>query len=119
MFSFRDVDLPENKELLCFLQHIKGVGWWKALVISSRFGFACPFFVSNLNVYKFSLLSFLLKYMVMSEVKVNSILNQRIRELIVLRCYRGLRHDDFLPVRGQRTRTNANASKQRRFRKNF
>jgi small subunit ribosomal protein S13 len=107
MFSFRNTELPLKRELRSSLQTIKGVGWRKSIFISSKFGFSYPFFINNLNFYKFFLLSFLLKYLVISDVRVQRFFNAKINMLISLKCYRGLRHRDFLPVRGQRTRTNA------------
>jgi small subunit ribosomal protein S13 len=115
MFSFRNTDLPQNRELLCTLQNIKGVGWHKSIFMCSRLGFGYPFFFTNLNFYKFSLILFLLRFLVRSDSKVNRILSSRIRELIVLQTYRGFRHSDFLPVRGQRTRSNANVRKNQKF----
>jgi ribosomal protein S13 len=53
--------------------------------------------------------------MVLSEVRVNRILFSQIRQLIKLKTYRGARHEDFLPVRGQRTRSNAGVRKRMRF----
>src|ERR1700749_3681017 len=117
MFSFRNFDLPINRELRSSLQFIRGVGFKKASFIASKFGFSYPFFVGNLNFYNFLLISFLLKYLVLSEVRVRRILSLKIRELISMNSYRGTRHRDFLPVRGQRTRTNANIRKSDRFRK--
>jgi small subunit ribosomal protein S13 len=115
MFSFRNFDLPLNRELRSSLQAIKGVGLRKSNFIASRLGFGYPFFIGNLNFYNFLLISFLLKYLVLSEVRVRRALNFRIRELVNLQTYRGLRHRDFLPVRGQRTRTNASIRKSLRF----
>jgi small subunit ribosomal protein S13 len=117
MFSFRDYDLPLNRELCSSLQCIKGVGWRKAFYITSKFGFAYPFFTSNLNFYRFYLLSFLLRYLMASEVKSKRFISNNIRVMIELQSYRGLRHRDFLPVRGQRSRTNAGVQKRRRFSK--
>jgi small subunit ribosomal protein S13 len=115
MYSFRNFDLPLNRELRSSLQAIKGVGFRKSNYIASKLGFGYPFFIGNLNFYNFFLISFLLKYLVLSEVRVRRALNFRIRELISLQTYRGLRHRDFLPVRGQRTRTNASVRKRLRF----
>lgn len=115
MFSFRNYDLPDSRELRCSLQSIKGIGWRKSFWITARLGFAYPFFIGNLNFYRFWLLSFLLKFLVIGEVKAQRLIQINIRSLIDLQNYRGLRHRDFLPVRGQRTRTNAGVRKRLRF----
>jgi small subunit ribosomal protein S13 len=114
MFSFIDFDLPLNKELLCSLQIVKGVGFYKAFLIASKIGFSYPFFSGNLNFYKFSLLAFLLKYLVLSVSRINRFISLRINDLRTLKTYKGIRHRDFLPVRGQRTRTNAGVRKKDR-----
>lgn len=115
MFSFRDNTLPLNRELCSSLQCIKGVGFRKSMLVASRFGFGHPFFINNVNFYQYFLLLFLLTYLVISEVKVQRFINYNIRLLIDLKAYRGLRHRDFLPVRGQRTRSNAGVRKRFRF----
>lgn len=61
------------------------------------------------------MLSFLLKFLVIGDVKAQRLINMNIRALVELQNYRGLRHRDFLPVRGQRTRTNAGVRKRLRF----
>lgn len=53
--------------------------------------------------------------MVIGDVKAQRLINMNIRALVELQNYRGLRHRDFLPVRGQRTRTNAGVRKRLRF----
>ena len=45
--------------------------------------------------------------MTLSEVRIKRNIGEKINELINLECYKGLRHKTLLPVRGQRTRTNA------------
>lgn len=114
MYSFRDYDLPLNRELRSSLQSIKGVGWHKANLVAAKFGFGYPFFLSNLNFYQFNLVSYMLTFLVRSEVKAERFISSNIRALIEMQSYRGLRHRDFLPVRGQRTRTNAGVRKRQR-----
>ena len=116
MFSFRDTDLPINRELRSALQAIMGVGWYKSTLLAARFGFAYPFFIGNLNYYQFALLSFVLFYLAGSDVKGVRFIKSRIDLLINIGSYKGLRHRDFLPVRGQRTRTNAGVRKLLRYR---
>ena len=82
--------------------------------MASRLGFAYPFSMGNLNFYRFGLVSFVLSFLVEGEVKVKRAIGMSIRLLIDMQSYRGLRHRDFLPVRGQRTRTNAGVRKRLR-----
>jgi len=68
-----------------------------------------------MNFYQFLLLSFLLKAMVGRFNHIERFTFARIQMLIKLGSVRGLRHRDFLPVRGQRTRSNAGVRKAFRF----
>lgn len=115
MFSFRNTDLPINREFCSALQHLSGVGWRKSTFIAARVGLPYPFFINNLNYYQFGLVSFLLKYLVLSLVRVTRYLNSRINILIKIKGRRGSRHHDLLPVRGQRTRSNAGVRKSLMF----
>jgi len=63
--------------------------------------------MNNLNYYNFSLCFFLLKNLTLSEVRIKRTIAEKINDLISMECYKGSRHRTFLPVRGQRTRTNS------------
>jgi Ribosomal protein S13 len=84
------------------------------LVITSKLGFAYPFFINNLNNYNFALIFFMLKRLTLSETRLRRSVANNIKTLIEMDCYRGLRHKLFLPVRGQRTRTNAGTRRRLR-----
>jgi small subunit ribosomal protein S13 len=73
--------------------------------------------MANLNFYNFSLLLFLLKLLVLNEVRIKRIINFNISKQIELETYHGIRHKMSLPVRGQRTRTNAHTRKSKRYKK--
>jgi small subunit ribosomal protein S13 len=49
------------------------------------------------------------------ETRLRRLISSRIKELISMKCYKGSRHKDCLPVRGQRTRTNAGTQKRKKF----
>lgn len=68
MFLFRDFTLIDQKEVRSALHVIFGVGWYKSILILSKIGFSYPFFLQNMNLYYFSVLSFLLKGFVISDV---------------------------------------------------
>lgn len=70
-------------------------------------GLSYPFFINNLNFYNFSIVFFLLKNLSLSEVRLQRVVRNNIRNLIDINSYVGVRHSLNLPVRGQRTRTNA------------
>ena len=62
-----------------------------------------------LNKYRFKLISFYLKKWVLNNVKIKRLIQLSILKLVDNNSYQGKRHLRKLPVRGQRTRTNANS----------
>ncbi len=114
MYKFRVTNLPLNKELAVALKAIDGLGWHKINLILSRLGISNFIFVDNLNLYYKDLLFFYLENFVMSIACINRYNDLRIKKLIDLNTYKGIRHELFLPVHGQRTRTNANTQRSKR-----
>jgi small subunit ribosomal protein S13 len=112
MYSFRNEDIPENRELRSALSIVWGLGSHKSSLVVAKIGLSYPFFINNLNPYYFSLLSFLLYGLVLSSVRLKRVISMNIKKLIDSGAYRGHRHALFLPVRGQRTRTNASTGKR-------
>lgn len=106
--------LPEKKELRSALLSIYGVGWIKSNNIVNKIGIKYPFSINNLNNYQINLILFLLKGLVISDVKIKREIKLNIDKLIETSSYRGWRHTFCLPVRGQRTRTNAKTQKRKR-----
>jgi len=78
-------------------------------------GVSYPFFLSNFNYYHFNICVYLLMNVVQSKVRVQRSINLNISRLIDLDTYQGIRHAKKLPVRGQRTKTNAQTVKKQRF----
>lgn len=114
MYKFRVSNLPLNKGLSIALKAIDGLGWHKINFILSRLGIAHSITVENLNLYYKDLLFFYLENFVMSIACINRYNDLRIKKLIDLNTYKGIRHELFLPVHGQRTRTNANTQRSKR-----
>jgi len=119
MFLFRDFTLNINKEVNFALKQIFGVGIHKSRFMTSRIGLSYPFFLKNINIFNFSLLLFLLKNLVISEVRIRRKSDMDINRLIDCISYRGIRHKMCLPVHGQRTRTNASTQRSKRMRVRF
>lgn len=107
MYSFRNYDLPTDKELRNALRVVSGIGWRKSIVYTSKCGIYYPYNINNLNYYNFNILFYLLNKSMISDVKIRRFINSKVNKLKEIGCYKGLRHRDYLPVRGQRTRTNA------------
>lgn len=107
MFKLGKKKIPLNRELRFSLQCVRGFGFWKSFLICSKLGFSFPFFASNLNYYFFILIKNIFKMWFISPDKVR---RKRSRWRKILRSLNNLksqRHNDILPVNGQRTRSNA------------
>ncbi len=111
MARIAGVDLPRNKHIEISLTYIYGVGRVKALEICGKASVdpgARTEHLSESEVIK-------LREIIERDYKVEGDLrrevNQNIKMLMDIGCYRGLRHRRGLPVRGQRTHTNARTRK--------
>ena len=111
-YSFRNQELNGLAEIRSCLLSIWGIGWWRAITIINKLGLAYPFFTYRLNAYYFHLINYLLTNLLISKVKAQRSITMNIKKLITINCYIGKRHKLNLPVRGQRTRTNAKTQKR-------
>jgi len=114
MFAYKQVILPNLSEIRMALQHIYGIGKYKAFSICARLGLGFPFTLNNLNNYYSMFLFFVLDYYSWLEARIKRIYKQNIIFLVELNSYKGIRHKDNLPVRGQRTRTNSKTTKKKK-----
>ncbi|MFN7181163.1 MAG: 30S ribosomal protein S13 [Planctomycetota bacterium] len=105
------VDLPDNKRLFVALTYLKGIGFSLANKICQETGIDKMKKIKELTDEEISkLISHIEKhYKVEGELRRE--VQGNIQRLITINCYRGIRHKKGLPVRGQRTRTNARTRK--------
>jgi small subunit ribosomal protein S13 len=105
------VNLPTNKRVIIALQYIHGIGPHIANQIMSTLNIPQERRVSQLTDAEVLQIRELIDrdYMVEGDLRREVQLN--IKRLMDLGCYRGLRHRKGLPVRGQRTHTNARTRK--------
>jgi small subunit ribosomal protein S13 len=105
------VNIPTNKRVLIALQYIHGIGPKKAEEIVSKVGIPDDRRVSQLTDQEVLQIREVIDrdYMVEGDLRRETAIN--IKRLMDLGCYRGLRHRRGLPVRGQRTHTNARTRK--------
>ncbi|MCS7056100.1 MAG: 30S ribosomal protein S13 [Thermoflexales bacterium] len=111
MARIAGVDLPRNKRIDIGLTYIYGIGRPLAKQILARTNIDPATRVKDLTEAEAATL----REIVEKEYKVEGDLRREvqlnIKRLIEIGCYRGLRHKRNLPVRGQRTRTNARTRK--------
>jgi small subunit ribosomal protein S13 len=111
MARIAGVDLPREKRIEVGLTAIFGVGRSTAAQILERTGIAAATRVRDLTDAEVSRLRQVLErdYKVEGALRTETAMN--IKRLMDIGCYRGIRHRRGLPVRGQRTRTNARTKK--------
>ncbi|MEN3185953.1 MAG: 30S ribosomal protein S13 [Atribacterota bacterium] len=110
MARIAGVDLPANKRIDIALTYIYGIGKSLAKVVLEEAKVSPEVRVKDLTDDEISRVQKAVeKYPVEGELRAQ--VSQNIKRLIAIGCYRGLRHRRGLPVRGQRTRTNARTRK--------
>ncbi len=111
MARIAGVNLPTNKRVLIALQYIHGIGPKIAQDIVDKVNLTPERRVSQLTDAEVLQIREIIDrdYMVEGDLRRDVQLN--IKRLMDLGCYRGLRHRKGLPVRGQRTHTNARTRK--------
>jgi small subunit ribosomal protein S13 len=105
------VDIPNDKRAVISLQYIYGIGPYLAEVLCERTGIERDKRARDLTEDDLAKLASLLDNEFTVEGQLRRQVQQNIARLRDIGCYRGLRHRKGLPVRGQRTRTNARTRK--------
>src|SRR5262249_5797396 len=105
------VDLPNDKPTHISLRYIYGIGPTRALELCARAHIDPQRRARELSDDEIGRLANLLDRDYTVEGPLRRLVNQNIARLKDINCYRGLRHRRGLPVRGQRTRTNARTRK--------
>ena len=111
MARIAGVNIPTNKRVVIALQYIHGIGPKSAHDIMSRVGIDESRRVNDLTDAEVLHLREAIDkdFTVEGDLRRETAVN--IKRLMDLACYRGLRHRKGLPVRGQRTHTNARTRK--------
>jgi small subunit ribosomal protein S13 len=105
------VNIPTNKRVLIALTYIHGIGRAKAQEITSKLGIPVERRVNQLTDDEVLRIRELIDRDYQVEGDLRRSVAMHIKRLMDLGCYRGLRHRRGLPVRGQRTHTNARTRK--------
>ncbi len=110
MARIAGVNIPDNKHAVISLTYVYGIGSTRAKEICATVGIDPTTKIGSLDEAKLDEIrnevgSFTVEGDLRREVSMN------IKRLMDLGCYRGLRHRRSLPLRGQRTKTNARTRK--------
>ncbi|HLB52395.1 MAG TPA: 30S ribosomal protein S13 [Chlamydiales bacterium] len=108
------IDIPDNKRLEVSLTYIYGVGRALSNQIIEKLGLNKNMRAKELNEDQVARLNAILTSEYIVEGDLRRQIQNNIKRLIGIHCYRGMRHKLSLPVRGQRTRTNARTRKGKR-----
>ena len=111
MARIAGVNIPTNKRVVIALQYIHGIGSTKANEIVGKVGIPGERRVSQLTDQEVLQIREVIDRDYMVEGDLRRDVSMNIKRLMDLGCYRGLRHRRGLPVRGQRTHTNARTRK--------
>jgi small subunit ribosomal protein S13 len=111
MARIAGVNIPTNKRVLIALTYIHGIGPAKAKEITKKLGIADATRVQDLTDQEVLQIRETIDADHQVEGDLRRQTSQNIKRLMDLACYRGLRHRKGLPVRGQRTHTNARTRK--------
>ncbi|HSX25800.1 MAG TPA: 30S ribosomal protein S13 [Chlamydiales bacterium] len=108
------IDIPDNKRLEVSLMYIYGIGRKLSNQIIEKLGLNKDMRAKELNEDQIAQLNAVLQSEYVVEGDLRRQIQNNIKRLIGIHCYRGMRHRIGLPVRGQRTRTNARTRKGKR-----
>lgn len=111
MARIAGVDLPREKRVEIALTYIYGIGLTRSKEVLERTGINPDTRVKNLSEGEQSTLREAIEKTYKVEGDLRSEVGQNIKRLMDIGAYRGLRHRRGLPVRGQRTKTNARTRK--------
>ncbi|PSM32449.1 30S ribosomal protein S13 [Haliangium sp. UPWRP_2] len=111
MARIAGVDLPRNKRMEVALRYIYGIGPARSREILGRAGVSLDKRTDDLDEAEIRKIRDVIEAEYKVEGDLRREVSMNIKRLMDLGCYRGLRHRKGLPVRGQRTHTNARTRK--------
>ncbi len=111
MARIAGVDLPNEKRIEAGLTYIYGIGWSTSREILAKTGIDPSTRVKDLTEEEAGKIRKVIEADYMVEGDLRRDVNMNIKRLMEIGCYRGIRHRRGLPVRGQKTKTNARTRK--------
>ena len=111
MARIAGVDLPNEKRIEAGLTYIYGIGWTTSRKILEKTGINPDTRVKDLTEEEAGKIRKVIESDYMVEGDLRRDVNMNIKRLMEIGSYRGIRHRRGLPVRGQKTKTNARTRK--------
>ena len=114
MARIAGIDIPNEKRVEYGLTYIYGIGHTSSMQILTRTGISPDTRCKDLTEAEVAQLREVIETEYVVEGDLRREVGMNIKRLMDIGCYRGLRHRRNLPVRGQRTKTNARTRRGRR-----
>ena len=111
MARIAGVDLPNEKRIEAGLTYIYGIGWTTSRKILEKTGINPDTRVKDLTEEEAGKIRKVIENDYLVEGDLRRDVNMNIKRLMEIGCYRGIRNRRGLPVRGQKTKTNARTRK--------
>lgn len=111
MARIAGVDIPDKKKIWVALTYIYGIGKKNTFKVLEKAGVNPDLRTKDLTSEQIATISKVISENYKVEGELRKEISTNIKRYIDIGCYRGLRHKAGLPVRGQRTRTNARTRK--------
>tara|TARA_R110002074_G_scaffold402287_1_gene606290 strand:- start:111925 stop:112281 length:357 start_codon:yes stop_codon:yes gene_type:complete len=110
MARIAGINIPDNKHIVISLTSIYGIGLTRSKAICGAVGIDAATKIRELSEEQLELIrTEVAKYVIEGDLRRE--VSMSIKRLLDLGCFRGIRHRRSLPVRGQRTKTNARTRK--------
>ena len=107
MARIAGVDLPNEKRIEAGLTYIYGIGWTTSRKILEKTGINPDTRVKDLTEEEAGKIRKVIENDYLVDGDLRRDVNMNIKRLMEIGCYRGIRHRRGMPVRGQKTKTNA------------
>jgi len=118
MVYILETDLNKNKPIFFALTKIYGININTSTLLCQKLGFSKNLKIKNLTDKQLKNITFLVNSLNLNTSSdLKKLRTVKIKKLISIKSYRGLRRLKKFPVRGQRTRSNANTAKKLNFKK--
>jgi small subunit ribosomal protein S13 len=107
-------NLNPTKKVRIALTQIFGIGPNKALQICDKLGISDTVKVTQLTKNQIDQIIKIINQSYLIDSELKRIIQRDVKSCLQIGCYRGFRHNEGLPLRGQRTHTNAKTCRRRR-----
>ena len=111
MARIAGVDLPNEKRVEIGLTYIYGIGRHTSNIILKETGINPDIRVKDLTEEQIGQIREYMDKNLTTEGELSRVVSMNIKTLQEIKCYRGMRHKNHLPVRGQNTKSNARTTK--------